>query len=282
MDEYLWANRRLWDAWTDAHVRSAFYDVESFRAGGHRQIRIKDYEREEVGDVRGSRLLHLQCHFGLETLSWARLGATVTGVDFSGRAIEEARRLAAETGLEAESTFVQSNLYELPENLDPREGFDVVYTSHGVLGWLPDIEQWAAVAAGFVRTGGFLYVTEIHPVANAFENEGVEPGELLLRYPYWSHAEPISVDVHGSYADPDAPTAGLSEYGWDHSLGEIVTAVANAGLRIEFLHEFPFVLWKVDFAEQREDGRFYLPGQLDGRLPLYFSLKASKPATGDR
>jgi 2-polyprenyl-3-methyl-5-hydroxy-6-metoxy-1,4-benzoquinol methylase len=282
MDEYLWANRRLWDAWTDAHVRSAFYDVESFRAGGHRQIRIKDYEREEVGDVRGSRLLHLQCHFGLETLSWARLGATVMGVDFSGRAIEEARRLAAETGLGAEATFVQSNLYELPDNLDPREGFDVVYTSHGVLGWLPDIEQWAAVAAGFVRPGGFLYVTEIHPVANAFENEGVEPGELLLRYPYWSHAEPISVDVHGSYADPDAPTAGLSEYGWDHSLGEIVTAVANAGLRIEFLHEFPFVLWKVDFAEQREDGRFYLPGELDGRLPLYFSLKASKPAAGDR
>jgi ubiquinone/menaquinone biosynthesis C-methylase UbiE len=278
MDDYLRANRRLWDAWTDIHVRSAFYDVQSFRAGGGREIRIKDYEREEIGDVRGKRILHLQCHFGLETLSWARLGATVTGVDFSDRAIEEARRLAVEVGLEAEATFVRSDLYELPENLDPDEGFDVVYTSHGVLGWLPDIERWAAVAARFVRPGGFLYVTEIHPVAMAFENEGVQPGELLLRYPYWSHAEPISLEVHGSYADPDAPTAGLTEYGWDHSLGEIVTAVANAGLRLEFLHEFPFVLWKVDFAEQREDGRYYLPGELDGRLPMYFSLKAFRPA----
>jgi SAM-dependent methyltransferase len=278
MDEYLRANRRLWDAWTDVHVRSAFYDVASFLPGGNREIRIKDYELDEVGDVRGKKLLHLQCHFGLETLSWARLGATATGVDFSERAIDEARRLTVEVGLEAEATFVRSDLYELPENLDPGDGFDVVYTSHGVLGWLPDIERWATVAARFVRPGGFLYLTEIHPVAMAFENVGVQPGELLLRYPYWSHAEPISLEAHGSYADPDAPTPGLTEHGWDHSLGEIVTALANAGLHVEFLHEFPFVLWKVDFAELTGDGRFHLPGELDGRLPLYFSLKASKPA----
>src|SRR5438093_5223473 len=122
MEEYLRANRQLWDAWTDAHVRSACYDVESFRAGGGREIRIKDYEREEVGDVRGKRLLHLQCHFGLETLSWARLGATVTGVDFSERGIEEARRLAVEVGLEAEATFIRSELYELPQSLDAEVG----------------------------------------------------------------------------------------------------------------------------------------------------------------
>jgi len=206
------------------------------------------------------------------------LGATVTGVDFSERSIEEARRLAVEVGLEADATFILSDVYELPANLDPGDGFDVVYTSHGVLEWLPDIERWAAVAARFVRPGGFLYVAEGHPVAMAFENEGVQPGELLLRYPYWSHADPITSEVHGSYADPDAPTPGLSEYGWDHSMGEIVTAVAEAGLHLEFLHEFPFVLWKMDFAEQGEDGRFYLPGELDGRLPLSFSLKASKPA----
>jgi SAM-dependent methyltransferase len=277
-DEYLEANRRLWDAWTDIHVGSAFYDVESFRAGGERAIRVKGYELEEIGDVRGKRLLHLQCHFGLETLSWARLGATVTGVDFSERAIEEARRLAVEVGLEGQASFVLSDVYSLPDHLDPGEGFDVVYTSHGVLGWLPDIVRWASVAARFVKPGGFLYVTEIHPVAQAFENEGVQTGELILRYPYWSHAEPISFEVHGSYADRDAPTEGLIEHGWDHSLGEIVTAVADAGLHVEFLHEFPFVLWKVDFAEQGEDGSYRLPGDMDGRLPLYFSLKASKPA----
>jgi SAM-dependent methyltransferase len=280
MDDYLQANRRLWDAWTDIHVDSAFYDVESFRDGGDRPIRIKEYELGEVGDVRGKRLLHLQCHFGLETLSWARLGATVIGVDFSERGIEEARRLAADVGLEDRATFVQSDVYELPQHLDAGEGFDIVYTSHGVLGWLPDIERWADVAARFVRPGGFLYVTEIHPVAQAFENEGVQPGELILRYPYWSHQEPIGFEVRGSYADRDASTPGLMEYGWDHSLGEIVTAVADAGLDLEFLHEFPFVLWKVDFAEQKEDGTYRLPGELDGRLPLYFSLKASKPADG--
>jgi len=145
MDPYLEENRRLWDAWTGIHVASEFYDVDSFRDGGDRQIRIKDYEREEVGDVIGRSLLHLQCHFGLETLSWARLGATVTGADFSPEAIDAARRLADEVGVPA--TFVCANLYDLPRTLDAEAGFDVVYTSHGVLGWLPDIRGWARVAA---------------------------------------------------------------------------------------------------------------------------------------
>jgi SAM-dependent methyltransferase len=275
MDEFRRENQRLWDAWTDIHVRSPFYDVQSFLPGGARPIRVKDYELEEVGDVRGKSLLHLQCHFGLETLSWARLGARVTGADFSERAIEEARLLAREVGLPA--TFVRSDLYDLPQSLDAAGLFDVVYTSHGVLEWLPDIEGWAAVASGFVKPGGFLYVTDIHPVANAFENEGVDPGELRLAYPYWSHPEPLRFEVKGSYTDPAAPTDGLIEYGWDHSLGEIVSAVVTAGLRVDFLHEFPFVLWKVDFAEESPDGRYRLPGDLNGRLPLYFSLKASMP-----
>jgi SAM-dependent methyltransferase len=276
---YLEENRRLWDAWTAIHLDSSFYDVASFRDGGERPIRVKDYEREEIGDVRGLTLLHLQCHFGMDTLSWARLGATVTGVDFSPEGIAAARRLAEEVGLEA--TFVCSNLYDLPENLDAAGGFDIVYTSHGVLGWLPDIQGWARVAAHFVKPGGFLYVTEAHPVAMALENEGVEPGELKLTYPYWEHGPPISLDVHGSYADPEAATDGLREHGWDHGMGEIVSAVAGAGLRIEFLHEFPFVLWKMDFLEQGDDGLYRLPGELDGRLPLYFSLKATRPSGAD-
>jgi SAM-dependent methyltransferase len=278
MDEHMAENRTLWDAWTKIHVASEFYDVASFKAGGDRGVRIKRYEREEVGDVTGKTLLHLQCHFGLDTLSWARLGATATGVDFSPEAIAAAEALAKEVDVAAR--FVCSNLYDLPDTLDRAEGFDIVYTSHGVLGWLPDIEGWARVAAGFVKPGGFLYISEVHPVAWSFENEGVEPGELRLTYPYWGHEEPISFEVHGSYADPDAPTEGLTEHGWAHGLGEIVTALANEGLRLEFLHEFPFVHWKMDFLERREDGLHYLPGDLDGRLPLYFSLKASKPEGG--
>jgi SAM-dependent methyltransferase len=272
VDEALRSNRELWDAWTKIHVASAFYDVASFR-NGERPIRIADYEREEVGSDEGRTLLHLQCHFGLDTLSWARLGANVTGIDFSGEAIAAARALAAEIGIPA--TFIQSELDRLPEMLD--EQFDVVYTSGGVLEWLPDIVSWGRVAAHFVRPGGFLYMTEIHPVAQAFENEGVEPGELRLAYPYWSHAEPISSEVKGSYADREAHTDGLVEYGWDHSLGEIVTSLADAGLRLEFLHEFDFVRWPVDFLVQGKDGRWRLPDGLKGGLPLFFSLKATKP-----
>jgi SAM-dependent methyltransferase len=272
MDEALRRNRELWDAWTPIHVASAFYDVASFRTG-ERPIRLADYECEEVGSVEGRTLLHLQCHFGLDTLSWARLGATVTGADFSGEEIAAARALAADLGIAA--TFVRSDLYGLPEVL--AEQFDIVYTSGGVLGWLPDIASWGRVAAHFVRPGGFLYMTEIHPVAQVFENEGVTPGELRLAYPYWSHPEPLRFEVKGSYADREAPTDGLVEYGWDHSLGEILTSLADAGLRLEFLHEFDFVRWPVDFLVEGDDGRWRLPEDSKGALPLFFSLKATKP-----
>ena len=272
MDEALRSNRELWDAWTKIHVASAFYDVPSFRTG-ERGIRLADYERDEVGSVEGRTLLHLQCHFGLDTLSWARLGATATGIDFSDEAIAAARGLAGELGIPA--TFIRSDLYRLPEVLD--EQFDIVYTSGGVLGWLPDIATWGRVAAQYVRPGGFLYVTEIHPVAQVFENEGVEPGELRLAYPYWSHAEPLRFEVKGSYADREAATEGLVEYGWDHSLGEILTSLADAGLRLEFLHEFDFVRWPVEFLVEGEDGRWRLPAGSKGSLPLFFSLKVTKP-----
>ena len=177
MDKYLKANRALWDEWTGINYRSNFYKVADFKAGLNK---LRAYEMAEVGPVDGKELLHLQCHFGLDTLCWARLGARVTGVDFSAAAISQARALAEDVGLDAH--FVQSDIYELPQHLEG--GFDVVYTSRGVLGWLPDIERWARVAAHFVRPGGFFYITEIHPVAQVFESEGVEPGELRLTYPY--------------------------------------------------------------------------------------------------
>ena len=272
MDEALRRNRELWDAWTKIHLGSDFYDVASFR-NGERPIRVADYERDEVGGVEGRTLLHLQCHFGLDTLSWARLGATVTGIDFSDEAVAAARALAAELRIPA--TFVQSDLYALPDVLDQQ--FDIVYTSCGVLGWLPDIGGWGRVAAQFVRPGGFLYITEVHPVTQVFADEGVEPGELRLAYPYWSHDEPLRFEVKGSYADREASTAGLVEYGWDHSLGEIVTSLADAGLRLDFLHEFDFVRWPVPFLVEGDDGRYRLPEGSKGSLPLFFSLKATKP-----
>jgi len=264
MDEHLAANRALWDEWAEINARSASYDLEDFKRGG---VRIRDYEIEEVGQVKGKTLLHLQCHFGIDSLSWARLGAKVTGVDFSERAIELATGVAAELGIDA--SFIRSNVYDLPQHVDGE--FDIVYTSRGVLCWLPRIRPWADVVARFVKPGGFFYITETHPILEAYEDD------FTLKFPYWEREEPSSFDIQGSYADPAAEVKTQKDYEWNHSLGEIVTALAQAGLRIEFLHEWPFVDWELPFLEKR-DGRWWIPGTLDGTMPLMYSLKATKPA----
>ena len=268
-------NERLWDAWTVVHETSAFYDLEGFRAGG---VRLRQHEIEWLGDVRGKHLLHLQCHFGIDTLSWARLGATVTGVDLSPASVRLATALAQDLGI-GDARFLRSNVYDLPSVLD--ETFDVVYTSRGVLGWLPDIAAWAEVVARFVRPGGRFFVHEIHPVAQAFEGEGVAPGELRLAYPYWEHPEPLIFDVHGSYADAKAEVGEQREHGWNHGLGEIVTALVRAGLRIGRLEEHPDLDWAVDFLVESAPGsdRWVLPPGTPGSLPMSFSLLASKPAS---
>ena len=143
---------------------------------------------------------------------------------------------------------------------------------------MPHIGRWAEVAAHFVKPGGFFYVTEVHPGLQVFEDEESEqPGHLELRYPYWSHVEPLQFKVEGSYADREAHVEASVEYGWNHSLGEIVTAVARAGLRVEFLHEFPFLEWPHPLLERDDDGTWRLPRNKDGTLPLFFSLKAWKP-----
>jgi SAM-dependent methyltransferase len=271
-DAALRDNEALWDAWTHVHEASEFYDLEGFKRGG---IRLRPYEIEEVGPVEGLDLLHLQCHFGIDTLSWARLGARVTGADFSEAAVDLARSVAPEIGI-ADARFVRSDLYDLPNVLDG--DFDVVYTSRGVLGWLPDIRRWAEVVAGFVRPGGRFYITEIHPVAQVLENEGVQPGEIVVRYPYWEHRDPLSWPVKGSYADPDAEVVGHTEHGWDHGLGEIVTALIDAGLRIESLREYPFLDWQLDFLVEADDGTWRLPPEIEGELPLSFSILATRPA----
>jgi len=273
-DEAIAVNQRLWDIWTEIHVEGDFYDLTAFRAGG---IRIRPYELELIGDVAGRTLLHLQCHFGIDTLSFARLGAHVTGADLSPAAVQAASSLSIELGF-PDARFVQSNLYDLPSNLDGE--FDIVYTSRGVLGWLPDIRSWAQVVAHFMAPGGMFFITEIHPVVQAFENEGVAPGELRLAYPYWEHPEPLTFAVTGSYADPGADVGeGVVEHGWDHGLGEIVTALIDAGLRIEALVEHPFLAWKADFLVEDPPGSddWRLPPGSKGELPLMFSLKATKP-----
>jgi SAM-dependent methyltransferase len=267
-DPKVQANRALWEKWTPFHVDSDFYHVDTFKAGDNR---LRDYEIAEVGEVAGKDLLHLQCHFGLDTLSWARLGANVTGIDYSEAGIAEARKLAQEVGLEAR--FVSSNVYDLPAHLDG--DFDIVYTSRGVLGWLPDLQPWADVIAHFLRPGGIFYITELHPVANIF-NDSDGATELEVKYDYFA-TEPLSFPVVGTYADREADVDHDFEYGWDHSMGEIITSLVASGLHIEFLHELPFLDWPAPFLVPDEEGRYVLPESQKGRIPLMFSLRATKP-----
>lgn len=265
-DEYIQANRRLWDTWADLHVASEFYDVEAFKAGRD----SLDPEDDELGDVTGRSLLHLQCHFGKDTLSWARRGATVTGADFSPRAIDAARALAAEIGVPA--TFVCAPIHELPSALEG--GFDIVYTSRGVLGWLPDLTRWGQVVAHFLAPGGMFFVHETHPTLFVFDDE-LPGAQLRVRYPYFATAAPLRFEYEGSYAVPDAKVR-VVEYAFIHSLSEIMTALLDAGLRIVSFREHPEMYFRfMPCMVEVSEGRWRLPEDLP-QLPLAFTLQAVK------
>jgi SAM-dependent methyltransferase len=270
-------NRKLWDAWTAIHTSGAFYDVQRFRDDPS-DVRIEPWEQAEVGDVTGQTLLHLQCHFGLDTLSWARLGASrVTGVDFSEPAIAFANELASETGLGDRARFIVSNVYELPGPLQD-ETFDIVYTGRGALGWLPELGPWAAAVASFVKPGGIFYIHEGHPVLWALDDDQGEPDRLRLAYDYWG-GETLSFPVAGSYADPEADVDAEVEHGWNHSLGEIVTALASNGLRIELLDEKRVLDWPANWLRRLDDaGHYGFPPEQAGTIPLMYSLRARKDA----
>ena len=266
-------NRKLWDAWTAIHTQGTFYDVDRFRTDPA-DNRIQPWEQDEVGDVAGKTLLHLQCHFGLDTLSWARLGARVTGLDFAETAIAFARELAADVGLADASRFVWSNIYDAPAALEG-ETFDVVYTSRGVLTWLPDVERWAQVAASFVKPGGTFYMHEAHPFLWTVAEEQTTPNDLHLAFDYWT-GDVLTFPVEGSYADPSAEVDAEWEHSWNHSLGEIVSALAGNGLQIEFLHEKRTLAWPAAWLIEQPRGGYGFPEGQTGTLPLMFSLRARK------
>src|SRR5690606_29373411 len=203
---------------------SAYYDLESFRQG---RSTLSETEIAEVGDVTGKRLLHLMCHIGLDTLSWARLGAHVTGLDFSGEALRIAARLADETGLSAE--WVQSEVIEAADRLDST--YDIVYTSRGVLMWIEDTSAWARTCARLLKPGGVFYLLEYHPLTLALDRT---EGGLRLRHDYFYAPEPIIVNKDGSYAVDEVGLAHQESREWTHSLGEVVTALIDAGIRLEF------------------------------------------------
>jgi SAM-dependent methyltransferase len=273
MDDRIAANRETWEALADLHPETEFYDVEGFLAG---EGTLDPVEPEELGPVEGRSLLHLQCHFGLDSLSWVRRGAEVTGVDFAATAVAAARELAAEAGLADRASFLESDVYGLPDRLDGE--FEVVYTSFGVLTWLPDLDRWAEVIESFLAPGGRFYVAEFHPVAFTLD-ETTTAEEPRFTYPYFPRDEPIAIEAEGSYADADADVGAGTTYEWPHSLGEVVTALCDVGLDIEFLHEYPWSRFAaVDAMEEREHGRYHLPGTEE--IPFVFTLRASAPGGG--
>jgi SAM-dependent methyltransferase len=265
-DEYVQSNQQLWEAWTPLHEQSPLYRLEAFKAGAST---LRPVERQELKDVSGKRLLHLQCHFGLDTLSWAREGAIVTGVDFSEQSIALARRLSDELSLPA--SFVCADVLDLPNALSGE--FDIVFTSYGVLNWLRDLGRWAAVIAHFLAPGGRFYIVEFHPFSRVFD--AASP-ELKVTNGYFFSEEPFRFESQGSYA-AEAGQA-LHGYNWNHSLSEIFNALIGAGLTIEFFNEFSFTLReRIKGMVQGEDGLWRL-GRAHGKVPLLFSLQARKPA----
>jgi SAM-dependent methyltransferase len=244
--EQIAANRRHWDDRADVHAGSRYYDLASVAARGPAPIVGPD--EAELGPVAGRTLLHLHCHIGTDTLRWAVLGATVTGVDLSPRSLAIARDLAARLGRPAR--FVEADVHDLPGLLD--EEFDIVYASYGVICWVPDMTRWAAVAASLARPGGVVYLADGHPIDVALEPE------RFARHGYFDRGARRYQDER-SYTDGETTIRRPVNYRWTHTLGDVVTALAAAGLRIEFLHEHP------------------RPGDEAGTAPGLFSVMASRP-----
>jgi len=262
-EEYFKTNRRLWDAKTLIHKDSDFYYIADWKKGTES---LNKFELDAIGDVSGKSLLHLQCHFGQDTLSWERLGATVTGVDFSPEAIDLAREITEELGMNA--TFVESNVLELDKNLEGK--FDIVFTSYGTIGWLPDLTQWAKIINHFLKPGGIFYIIDFHPLLYMFDWESQK-----LTFPYFN-AGAFSEEEQGTYADPDADIK-MKEYFWQHSLSETMSALLNEGLQLLDFQEFKTGPYNTfPNMEEVEDGLFYF-GKKELQIPQLFSIKVKKP-----
>jgi 2-polyprenyl-3-methyl-5-hydroxy-6-metoxy-1,4-benzoquinol methylase len=260
-------NRALWNARTRHHVGSKFYDVEGFLKGAGS---LSAHEQELLGDVRGKELLHLQCHFGLDTLSLARMGARVTGLDLSDEAIGEARKLALRAGLQAE--FIEANVLHPQPALDGR--FDIVFTSYGVLGWLPELGTWARHKARYLKPGGRLVLVEFHPAVWMFNNEFTR-----VAWSYFNR-ERIEETEEGTYADTAAPIA-LPSHTWNHALAESITALLEAGMQIDRFQELDGSPYDC-FAStvKGEDGLYRIAG-MEGKLPMVFSVVATRGMNKD-
>jgi SAM-dependent methyltransferase len=267
MDERLEANRANWDDRVAIHTMSKFYDVEGWlRDAPGPPAR----EVELLGDVTGKSLVQLQCHFGMETLQWARAGARVTGVDFSPAAIDAANDLAQRTGLSARATFVCANVYDAPAAVAGQQ-FDIVYVTIGALFWLPDIRAWGKVVADLLAPGGQFYIFEVHPFSMSFDHEGEH-----VVYDFVNDPEsPIVIDDGSTYTD-GGEIAHPRTYEWNHSLSEIIQSLIDEGLVITTFIEHDWTVFQAfPWLEKGTDGIYRIPNGRP-RQPLCFTLHARR------
>ncbi|WP_286269178.1 class I SAM-dependent methyltransferase [Thalassotalea hakodatensis] len=256
--DYLSINRKAWDDRTEIHVNSTFYDVNAFISG---KSSLNEIELNQVGEVKGKSLLHLQCHFGLDTLSWARKGAIVTGVDLSTKAIVQANKLNNELGLNA--TFIASDIYQFSD--ENTKKYNIVFTSYGVLCWLPDLDRWAQTVAKALLPGGELHLIEFHPTI-----------DLLTGYSYFPRTEP-DVEAEETYTE-NSDGVKSTIVTWPHAFSEVINALISAGLFIEQVNEFPYSPYNCieDLEYVAEQGYQLLhKGQ---QVPLIYAIKARKLA----
>ncbi len=261
---YFEENKKSWNKRTAVHKDSEFYDLAAFKKGKSSLTKI---ELEELGDVKGKSLLHLQCHFGMDTMSWERAGASCVGVDLSDEAINLAKEINAELNLKTE--FVCSNVYDLKGQLNKK--FDIVFTSYGTIGWLPDLDKWAEIVAHFLKPGGIFYIADFHPTLWMMD-ENFEK----IKYNYFN-TEVITEEVSGTYSDRDAPIRS-TEHGWNHPFSEIFNALIKQGLQIQQFNEYPYSPYNCfNNLEKGADDMYRIKG-MDEKMPMMYSIKAIKQA----
>ncbi|CAF1342665.1 unnamed protein product [Rotaria sordida] len=262
-------NRRLWNDKVNYHVVSPMYNVAGFLDGADSLNKI---EIDLLGDLQGKRILHLQCHFGLDSISLVRHGAQhVTGVDLSNRAIDKARELAETLNLTTSIRFICCNIYDLQEHLscEHDELFDIVFTSYGVVGWLPDINKWASLISQYLKPNGVFIIAEFHPVLWMFDEMFTHIEESYF------NQRTIVCQCNGTYANRNAPISNLSVE-WNHSLSEIIQALINHNLRINVLQEFDYSSYDCFLNSVKTDDGFYQIKGLEKKIPMTFAIKATK------
>jgi SAM-dependent methyltransferase len=268
---YFDANKASWNKRTEVHKDSDFYELDAFKNG---KSSLHKIELNEIGDVTGKSLLHLQCHFGMDTMSWARAGAKCVGIDFSDEAIHLARAINEELKLDTE--FVCANIFDITDISKVKEtgrfkkaGFDIVFTSYGTIGWLPDLEKWGEAIAYFLKPGGIFYIADFHPTLWMMD-ENFEK----IKYNYFN-TEVITEEISGTYADRNAAIKS-TEHGWNHPFSEIINTLIKHNLQIEHFNEFPFSPCNCFNNIVKGDDDMWRIKDMNEKMPMMYSIKATK------